>query len=84
MFGFSLTKLIFTAVVVYAVWQAFKYFTRLSEQREKRRGTADDAARSSSKSASAEVEDMVQCSVCDAYTARGSKSCGKAGCPFRG
>lgn len=80
MFGFSLTKLIFTIVIAIAVWQGFKYFARWSEQREKRGKMADDASKSSAPG----VEDMVQCSVCEAYAARGSKSCGKAGCPFRG
>lgn len=84
MFGFSLTKLIFTVVIVFAVWQGFKYFTRLSEQRDNRGKTSGSTPKSAAQSASADVEDMVQCSVCDAYTARGSKSCGKAGCPFRG
>ena len=29
-----------------------------------------------------QVDDMVKCAVCDAFTARGSKACGKTGCPF--
>ena len=80
MFGFSLTKLIFTVIVVFAVWQGFKYFTRLSEQREKRAKMADKDTNTTPTG----VEDMVKCSLCDAYVARGSKSCGKDGCPFRG
>lgn len=88
MFGFSITKLVFTIVIVVVVWQAFKYFTRLSDQREDRarmnggksqksKGRADDPAPPG-------VEDMVKCSVCDSYVARGSQPCGKEGCPFRG
>lgn len=80
MFGFSLTKLIFTVVVVFVVWQAFKYFSRLQDQREKRAKMQSRQAPPTQDG----VEDMVQCSVCDAYVARGSKACGKDGCPFRG
>jgi len=74
------TKIIFTIIVVIAVWQGFKIFARLQDQREKRakmdqKPSAQDTAG---------VEDMVQCSKCDAYVARGSKSCGKDGCPFMG
>lgn len=88
MFGFSFTKVIFTAAVVFAVWQAFKYFTRLSEQREERARVNKNRASSARANAASPppdgVEDMVKCSVCDSYVARGSKSCGKDGCPFRG
>ena len=88
MFGFSITKLVFTIVIVVVVWQAFKYFTRLSDQREDRARMADKKAnKNTGRGADASppgVEDMVKCSVCDSYVARGSQSCGKEGCPFRG
>lgn len=80
MLGFSLTKIIFTIAVVFAVWQGFKYFTRLSEQRDKR---AKMQTRDPQPPADG-VEDMVKCSACGAYTTRGSKSCGRDDCPFRG
>ncbi len=74
------TKIIFTIIVVIAVWQGFKIFARLQDQREKRA----KMDQKSSAEASSGVEDMVQCSMCDAYVARGSKSCGKDGCPQKG
>lgn len=74
------TKIIFTIIVVIVVWQGFKYFSRLQDQREKRAKMADK----DTKSPPPGVEDMVKCSLCEAYVARGSHSCGKDGCPFRG
>jgi len=74
------TKVIFTILIVIAVWQGFKFFTRLSEQRDKRAKMADKKP----DPAPPGVEDMVKCSLCESYVARGSKSCGKDGCPFRG
>lgn len=84
MFGFSITKLVFTVVIVFVVWQAFKYFTRLSDQREKRGSVGGKGASSGPSQSTPGVEDMVKCSVCESYVARGSKSCGQEGCPFRG
>jgi len=80
MFGFSLIKVIFTVAVVVAVWQLFKYLGRLQDEREDRinlGSTNGDAGADG-------VEDMVLCEVCGSYVARGSKSCGKEGCPFKG
>ena len=88
MFGFSLTKLVFTAVIVFVVWNAFKYFTRVQDQRAERsrvRGQGGGAKTTSApKSAPAPdgVEDMVECKVCGAYVTRGAKSCGRGDCPF--
>lgn len=74
------TKIIFTIIIVIVVWKAFRYFARLQDQREKRAKMADKDP----NPAPPGVEDMVKCSLCESYVARGSKSCGKEGCPFRG
>lgn len=74
------TKIIFTILIVIAVWQGFKVFSRLQQQREKRAKMDRDRANPVPEG----VEDMVKCSLCGTYVARGSKSCGKDGCPFRG
>jgi len=75
-----LTKLIFTVVVVFLAWKAFSVFARLQVERKTRadQDLESEAGRSSG------VEDMVECEVCNTFTPRGSKSCGKAGCPFKG
>ena len=74
------TKVIFTILIVIAAWQGFKLFARLQDQRDKR--NAMD--RKDAQSPPPGVEDMVKCSVCEAYVARGSRSCGQDRCPFRG
>jgi len=90
MFGFSLTKLVFTAVIVFVVWNAFKYFTRVQDERADRsrvKGQGGGAKSSPApKSAAPQdgVEDMVECKVCGAYVTRGAKSCGRDDCPFSG
>ena len=85
MFGFSITKLVFTVIIVVVVWQAFKYFTRVQDQREKRsRVDGGQSGKSQAGKSQPGVEDMVKCSVCESYVARGSQSCGQEGCPFRG
>jgi len=75
---FMFTKLIFTVVVVIVAWKAFKFFARVQEQRERR---ADGDAKADAPGAH-DIEDMAECEVCQSYVARGSKSCGKDGCPY--
>ena len=92
MFGFSLTKLVFTVVIVFVVWNAFKYFTRVQDQRADRsrvKGQGGGAKSSSAPKSSAApqqggAEDMIECKVCNAYVTRGAKSCGRDDCPFSG
>ena len=92
MFGFSLTKIVFTVVIVYLVWNAFKYFTRVQDQRADRSrvkrqnggAQASGASKPSPSPAPDGVEDMLECKVCGAYVTRGAKSCGRDDCPFMG
>jgi len=96
MFGFSLFKIIFTIVVVVVVWNAFKYFSRIQDQREQnarvnprkskaRERAAPPADPPADPGPSADgIEDMVECKVCHAYVTRGGNSCGKDNCPFQG
>lgn len=86
MFGFSLTKILFTLIVAFAAWQAFKVFTRLQDRRAHAlaRNAAANASAAASPTQTEGVEDMVKCSACGAYAARGAKSCGRGDCPFRG
>lgn len=87
MFGFSLTKLVFTVAVVVAVWYGFKWVGRMNEMRER---AARDRLREreqgpSATGAQADVEDMVQCAVCGAFVAaKGAQSCGRESCPYGG
>lgn len=88
MFGFSLTKIVFTAIVIFVVWNAFKYFTRLQDQRAERSRVDGHGKKAEQPSATPPkqdgVEDMVECKVCGAYVTRGAKACGRDDCPFQG
>lgn len=84
MFGFSLTKLLFTVIVVGLVWYGFKWFARmqsgaLDREQKKPVGKGDK------KAAAGGAADTVQCDVCGAYVVAGhGTNCGKGDCPFPG
>lgn len=88
MFGFSLPKLLFTILVIAAVWYGFKMLSRWQERRE----NADSAERAPARrrrrrreTPPPEAEDMVACALCGTYVAaRGARSCGRADCPYPG
>ena len=82
MFGFSLTKLLFTVIIIAAVWYGFKWIGRLDKARrgeiDAARGGGADGARSVD-----EAEDMEKCRVCDTYVAKqGVRACGRGDCPY--
>lgn len=77
MFGFSLTKLIFTIIAVAVVWQGFKLLSRKSEISAEKKSSKTEKA-----NAKANVEEMVKCETCGTFVAPGAKSCGKDDCPF--
>jgi len=85
MFGFSLSKLIFTAIIVAAVWYGFKYVNRLGEVRRDKLDRQNNPVKPSQKKSSAggEAEDMVACSVCGTFVAPSSAgNCGRGDCPY--
>ncbi|MFQ5953922.1 MAG: hypothetical protein ACE5JZ_02540 [Kiloniellales bacterium] len=83
MFGFSLQKLLVLAVIVVAIWYAFKFISQLDRRRKRalkatRQGTGDAAAGGVPR-----AEEMVQCPVCQAYVAaQGAANCGREDCPY--
>ena len=92
MFGFSLTKLLFTAAVILAVWYGFKWVGRMQVKRnadakEKlraERGRASVRPRPS-PAAAMDAEDMVKCPACGDYVAaRSMTHCGRDDCPYPG
>jgi len=87
MFGFSLTKLLFTAFAIAVVWYGFKWMGRVQEQRIQRARAkpSQSPGAASPPPGAEEAEEMIKCPVCEAYvTARGAVSCGREGCPYPG
>ena len=82
MFGFSLSKLLFTGAVAVIVWYGYKWIGRLRNQR----GQADrPRSRRGPPSSGGELEDMVKCRVCGSYVAAaGATACERGDCPYPG
>ena len=79
MFGFSLFKLLFLALVVSAVWYGFKYLTKPEPDQSKR------PAGKASRRQPAEAEDMAPCRVCGTYVMVAKPAaCARPDCPYRG
>lgn len=95
MFGFSITKLLFTAAAIFIVWWGFKWVARMQDQRAKQArvnngggkgaGRGGQAAASSTGAPAMEAEDMVACKACGTFVAaKGARSCGRNDCPYPG
>lgn len=92
MFGFSLPKLLFTAVAIALVIYGFRWLTQMQQRNERNvqnrasaRKTAKPAASGTSSSGSDDVETMIECKVCGSYVAAsGARSCGREDCPYPG
>jgi len=82
MFGFpSLSKLLVLVAVISAIWFAFRLLGQIDRNRRDAARREKEQGRMQPKQ-SRQVADMVKCKVCGTFSAAGSKSCGKAGCPF--
>jgi len=82
MFGLpSLGKLLVLVAIISAIWFAFRLLGQIDRNRREAARRDKEQARVD-RTQSRQVDDMVKCEVCGTFTARGSKSCGKAGCPF--
>lgn len=80
MFGFSPTKLLFTVLVIAAIWYGFKWLNRNTGGDLTNRG--GDKGATPSRPGDDVVEDMVRCEVCGDFMPSGrTKSCGRADCP---
>ncbi len=79
MFGFSLSKLLFTIAVAVIVWQGYKWIGRLRNQRDRLR------SRHGSPRSGGAAENMIECPLCESYVAAvGATACDRDGCPYSG
>ncbi|MQX36451.1 hypothetical protein [Roseospira navarrensis] len=90
MFGLSLSKVLFTILVVVVVWGAFKYYSRAiggrtpgdrPSLRDKVERAAQDAVRKrmgeQERRGAGTTEDLVRCPNCGAYHPEGTRcDCG--------
>ncbi len=82
MFGFGFGKLAVLIGIVVAVWYGFKLVGRLDKARKQQQG-GGNATRRDSGGKAPEVEDTVQCPVCNAYVvARSAGPCDRPDCPY--
>jgi hypothetical protein len=82
MFGFpSPTKLLVLVAIISALWFGLRLLSQIDRRRREAARKEKEQARVQPQQ-SRKVADMVKCKVCGTFTAAGSKSCGKAGCPF--
>jgi len=88
MFGFSLTKLLFTVAAILIVWYGFRWIGRVQARNRieaERRMRTDSGAGAASTQRRKSVEDMTACPTCGDYvTANGARNCGRSDCPYPG
>ncbi|MCW5698664.1 MAG: hypothetical protein KIT00_02360 [Rhodospirillales bacterium] len=93
MFGLSLPKILFTVLVAYAVWSAYRWWNRTEARRkaEVEARMREEVARASSLHGRGnrpnpdKAEETECCPVCNTYVATGAaRSCGRRDCPFPG
>jgi uncharacterized protein len=83
MFGLSISKVLFTVVIVAAVVYGWKWLNRVqARQNQAARRVHEEAPR---PRPAVEAVDMVQCAACGDYVpAKGARRCGRADCPYPG
>jgi uncharacterized protein len=85
MFGFSLTKLLFTAAVIALIWYGFKWVGRVQTRREaeERARLREGKSPAADSRAGASAHDMVKCAVCgDFVSPEATRGCDRPNCPY--
>ncbi len=86
MFGLSPNKILFTALIIAAVWYGFKWLNRLqADQKKKTKHAArnDRTSAAETRSKDVDFEELVACPTCGDYVIADKKSgCGKENCPY--
>ncbi|MEQ8666336.1 MAG: hypothetical protein RIC16_11495 [Rhodospirillales bacterium] len=90
MFGFSISKLLFTIVAIAAIWYGFKFIKRVQDREDdsvsqRRRPGVGSANRTPADRDDDDVETMIECRTCGSFVAAsGARSCGREDCPYPG
>ena len=85
MFGFSLTKLLFTVAVIVIIWYGFKWLGRVQDMREKEAKDRLKGGGQARPADAGDAETMIKCPTCGTYLSAASpRSCGKPDCPYPG
>ncbi len=75
MLGFSIGKLIVTAVIILFVWYGFKFLSR-GTKKQKQSGNTNDS------NVDTNAEELNQCSLCGLYVSSNiNDECNREGCP---
>ncbi len=87
MFGFSPNKLLFTVLVIAAIWYTFKWLNRFQAGQQRRSQSPSQAQGNTSqpepKANDVAYEELVACPKCGDYVVADKKSgCGKEACPY--
>ena len=85
MFGFSLTKLLFTAAVIALIWYGFKWVGRVqaNRQAEYRARLREGQTPAEDRPAQATAHDMVKCAICgDFVSPEAMQGCERPNCPY--
>lgn len=78
MFGFGLTKILFTVAVIVGVWKLFRY---LEARGQAQLRGEDDTLKTADPRA---VEELVECTNCSTYVPTGGTDpCDRPDCPYR-
>jgi uncharacterized protein len=85
MFGFGLMKLLFTVLVVAAVWYGFRYFSGKQNRVGGSGGGNDGNVGGGGSSPKVDAEDLSACPVCGTFVRPATATnCGRGDCPYSG
>ena len=80
MLGLSISKIIFTILIIGAVWYGFRWMNRMGQSGAQK---AKERLRRASGQSPAPVEDMKPCVVCGDFVIHDlASNCGRENCPF--
>ena len=93
MFGFSITKLLFTVFIILVVWRGFRWYTRLRKCRfgnnakdgQANYGSSSTDTKTPQPNEASNTHELVRCVVCETFVSSlRAVSCGENNCPFPG